>query len=283
MALDIDGTIVGVDGHISPRVRRAIRDVLDRGVLVVLCTGRIFSEGVKDLGAELGLSLPAIVRNGTAVQELLTGAVLDRHHLPNGAETAALDIMLRHGLSPVIEEGPQQQDRLFAPPRERCHAAVFYFMEIWKRSQHLCHVALEEDLYRVADPNWIGGCGSREATDAAHLELQHLPGIASRAYGDWRPDGDLCIADIMPSGCSKASALARFATQHGINLSDTLAIGDFFNDIEMLKEVGWGVAMGHAPDALKDVADAVTLDISHDGAAIALERYVLGRGTLITN
>ena len=283
MALDIDGTIVGLDGHVSPRVRRAIRDVLDRGILVVLCTGRIFSEGVKDLGAGLGLSLPAIVRNGTAVQELQTGAVLSRHPIPAGAETAALEIMLRHGLSPIIEEGPQQQDRLFAPPPERCHAAVFYFTDLWKRSQHLHHVQRDDDLYQVTDPNWIGGCGSREATAAAHGELYNLPGIAARNYGEWRPDGDLCIADIMPSGCSKASALARFATQHGINLSDTLAIGDFFNDIEMLKEVGWGVAMGHAPDALKDVADTVTLDISHDGAAIALERYVLGRGTLITN
>jgi hydroxymethylpyrimidine pyrophosphatase-like HAD family hydrolase len=56
-----------------------------------------------------------------------------------------------------------------------------------------------------------------------------------------------------------------------------LAVGDYLNDVEMLAEVGWGVAMGQAPDVLKRVAKAVVPDNLADGAAVALERYVLGR------
>ncbi|HEV8636818.1 MAG TPA: HAD hydrolase family protein [Chloroflexota bacterium] len=54
-------------------------------------------------------------------------------------------------------------------------------------------------------------------------------------------------------------------------------MGDYLNDVEMLREVGWGVAMGQAPDVVRAAADAVTLDNAHDGCALAIERYVLGR------
>jgi hypothetical protein len=184
--------------------------------------------------------------------------------------------MLRHQLTPVVEEGPQLLDRLFTLPHEQCHPSVFYYAELWKRAAHLTHADQVRDLYAVPDPNWIGACGTRQATLAAHEELQPLPGVDAAWYGVWQPDDNLHCTGIAPAGCSKASALARFAAQHDVHLAEAMAIGDFLNDVEMLREVGWGVAMGHAPDALKEVANAVTLDNAHDGAAIALERYVLG-------
>jgi hydroxymethylpyrimidine pyrophosphatase-like HAD family hydrolase len=141
----------------------------------------------------------------------------------------------------------------------------------------LKHVGSARDLYQVEDPNWLGACGAREATKEAADALQQLPGIPVRWYGDWLAEGDPHCTDVSPAGCSKASALARFAAQHGVELSEAFAIGDFLNDIEMLREVRWGVAMGHAPDAVKQAADAVTLDNAHDGCALALETYVLGR------
>lgn len=276
VALDIDGTLLSPEGHVSPRTAAAIRQLLDRGVLAVLCTGRIFSEGVKELAGELGLSLPAIVRNGTAIQDLETGAVLDRHPVPPDAIRLGLDVMLPLGLSPVVEEGPLKQDRLFTLPAESCHPAVFHFARLWKRLAHLHHLDAAVDLYAVDDPNWLGACGTRRATKQAADALERLPGIAVRWYGDGLSEHDPHCTDISPAGCSKASALARFAAQHDIALSETFAIGDFFNDVEMLQEVGWGVAMGHAPDAVKAAADAVTLDNARDGCALALETYVLG-------
>jgi 5-amino-6-(5-phospho-D-ribitylamino)uracil phosphatase len=275
VALDIDGTILNPDGHVSPRVRRAIQAVLDRGVLVVLCTGRAFSRGVKGLAEELGLSLPAIVRNGTAVQDSRTGAVLERYPITPAACTAALDVMLRHGLSPIVEEGPEHGDGLYTLPADRLHPAVAYYADVWQRTEHLRHVAVDE-LYRVRDTNWIGGCGDRARVRAAYEALQSIPGVDASFYGVWQPDDALHCTGIAPKGCSKASALARFAAARGIGLDETLAIGDYLNDIEMLAEVGWGVAMGHAPDAVKAVAKAVAPDNAQDGAAVALERYVLG-------
>ena len=279
VALDIDGTLLTPEGHVSPRTARAVRAALDRGVLVLLCTGRIYSEGVAQLGQELGLSLPAIVRNGTAVQDLQTGAVLDRQPFPPGTLERGLDLMLPVGLTPVIEEGPDRGDGLYTVPIADCHPALFHFARLWKRLAHLRHLPTARDLYRVQDPNWLGACGERDATRAAADALQQLPGVEVRWYGDGLGPDDPHCTDVSPAGCSKASALARFAAQHDVDLSEAFAIGDFFNDVEMLREVRWGVAMGHAPDTVKAAADAVTLDNAHDGCAVAIERYVLGRET----
>src|SRR5438046_2924094 len=91
VALDVDGTLLNPEGHVSPRTAAAVRAVLERGVPVVLCTGRVFSAGIGQLGRELGLHLPAIVRNGGAVQDIATGKVLAQRALPPDAVRAALD------------------------------------------------------------------------------------------------------------------------------------------------------------------------------------------------
>jgi hydroxymethylpyrimidine pyrophosphatase-like HAD family hydrolase len=162
LSLDIDGTLLSPAGRVSPRTLRAVRAALAQGVLVVLCTGREYAWGVGDLARQLRLDLPAIVRNGAAVQDLVDGRV-----------------------------------REFA------------------------------------------------------------------------------FAAITPV-CSKATALEEFAARQGIGMHQIMAVGDYFNDVQMLREVGWGVAMGQAPAAVRAAADAITLDNGSDGCAVAIERYVLG-------
>lgn len=94
IALDVDGTLLNPEGHVSPRTAGAVRDALACGVHVILCTGRRFSLGIRHLAAELGLYLPAIVRNGAAIQDSSTGAVLYQCAVPEAAARAALNVIL---------------------------------------------------------------------------------------------------------------------------------------------------------------------------------------------
>jgi hydroxymethylpyrimidine pyrophosphatase-like HAD family hydrolase len=280
VALDIDGTLVTPQGHVAPRTARAVAQALARGALVVLCTGRHFSRGIRHLAAELGLSLPAIVRNGAAVQDLATGAVLAQRVLPPEALRRALDAMLGcaagGGTVPVVEEGPRYGERLFTLPQAQWNAAVPYFILDWQRSEHLRFVAAPEELYGVRDASWLGGCGTREAAQHVYDTLRDLAGASVLTTVSRAPEWDLHCTSVVPAGCSKASALAAFAAERGIALAEVLAVGDWYNDVEMLAEAGWGVAMGQAPDEVKAAADAVVPDNTHDGAAIAIERYLLG-------
>jgi hydroxymethylpyrimidine pyrophosphatase-like HAD family hydrolase len=79
----------------------------------------------------------------------------------------------------------------------------------------------------------------------------------------------------MNKSCSKATGLRALAQRLDISMDQVMAIGDGINDREMIEAAGWGVAMEHAPNAVKAVADAVTGNNSEDGAAQAIEHYAL--------
>lgn len=118
VALDIDGTLLTPEGHVAPRTAAAVRATLARGVLVVLCTGREYSFGVSRLARELRLHLPAIVRNGAAVQDLADGRVLSQHRLPAGAVERALEVIAAAGATPMVMQGPGAGDAICTPPAE---------------------------------------------------------------------------------------------------------------------------------------------------------------------
>jgi len=81
--------------------------------------------------------------------------------------------------------------------------------------------------------------------------------------------------EITRAGISKGSGLARLASTLGIRPEQVMAIGDQGNDLPMLRWAGLGVAMGHAPDYVREVADAVTLSNDRDGVAAAIQRFIL--------
>jgi hypothetical protein len=88
------------------------------------------------------------------------------------------------------------------------------------------------------------------------------------------------IIEGNPAGVSKGNALRRLAEHLGIPAADVLAVGDQDNDISMLAWAGVGVAMGNAPDALKAIAAWVAPPLTEDGAAAAIERFVLAGETV---
>jgi Cof subfamily protein (haloacid dehalogenase superfamily) len=77
--------------------------------------------------------------------------------------------------------------------------------------------------------------------------------------------------EIMPRGANKADALRFMAERMGVPMEQVMAIGDNYNDIEMIKAAGRGIAMANAVDKLKETADEVTLSNDEDGVALAIE------------
>jgi HAD superfamily hydrolase (TIGR01484 family) len=87
---------------------------------------------------------------------------------------------------------------------------------------------------------------------------------------------DLCILDVLRYGCSKGSALARWAAHLGIPRSQVMAIGDNYNDIEMLEFAGLPFVMANASDDLKRNGWPVTLDNEACGVAAAVDEVLAG-------
>jgi hydroxymethylpyrimidine pyrophosphatase-like HAD family hydrolase len=93
------------------------------------------------------------------------------------------------------------------------------------------------------------------------------------------PAGNYGTAEltVLPAGVSKGTALQQVGMQFGIPMQQVLALGDGLNDVSMFRVAGLSVAMGNAPKSLLRTAHAATASNSEDGAARAIERYVLGR------
>jgi hydroxymethylpyrimidine pyrophosphatase-like HAD family hydrolase len=255
VALDIDGTLMHSDGHISNEVLRALQMALAAGHCLVLATGRSLA-GLLPAAERLGLT------DGYAVAS-------------NGALTIRLD--------PDAPGGHRfTSARLFDPA-----AAI-------RRATSLApgvQVAVEEPgwgwrVNRLFEPELLNGeqkCTSVAdlcATPATRVVLSALEiGLhldALRATGMTITPAGSSWLDVTGVGVSKATTLEKLRTMLEIPREATVAIGDGANDIEALTWAARGVAMGHASVAVRLAADEVTGTIDEDGAAAVLTSLLPG-------
>jgi hydroxymethylpyrimidine pyrophosphatase-like HAD family hydrolase len=96
------------------------------------------------------------------------------------------------------------------------------------------------------------------------------------------PERDLSIVDVLNLGCSKGHALERWARYRGIHRSEVMAIGDNYNDVEMLAFAGRPFIMGNASEDLRGRGWEVTLPNDQNGVAAAIEQ-VLGAGVGVSS
>ena len=90
------------------------------------------------------------------------------------------------------------------------------------------------------------------------------------------PERNFVILDVIRQDCSKGSAVEFWSRYRGIRREEVMAIGDNYNDLDMLRFAGAAVVMGNAEEALKQEGWPITLDCDSGGVARAVERFVLG-------
>lgn len=250
--LDWDGTLATVDGRLSAAVRDAVRSVVDAGSHVVIATGRSTVE-LEPAIAELGLTEGfAVCSNGAVTtrlpdqDEIRTttfdpAPVLDRIlQLVPSALVAVEEPGVGYAVTSRFPDGELHGPQTIRPIAEMlARPAVRVIVRDPQRSV--------PDFLAVADQLDVRG-------------VSYAVG-----YKAW--------LDLGPEGVTKGTAVAQLAVELGVAVDQCLAIGDGRNDVEMLQWAGRGVAMGQAPQAVKDRADAVTNGVHEDGAAIELQRW----------
>src|SRR5246127_5217657 len=239
IAIDMDGTLLHSDGHVSERNLAAIREAEARGVEVVIATGRRHCYAMRVLRK---LDWPAhtalISSNGTVIRTL-GSEVLDRTHMP--LETARW--LCEHlkdfrgtlvlTFDKVRPDGEDDRGALVCEGVEELNASISRWMEV--NAPYIEHVSPIEHALDDAAPIQMMLCGPIDRMRDAE---EHLlsdpritnvdgvcePGIEVTLHRTEYPHRDLCILDILPAGCSKASALLHLAELRGIDASEILAI-----------------------------------------------------------
>ena len=255
LALDIDDTIVTHLGSVNERVVEAVGRATDAGINVVLSTGRTIST-TAPIARALGLDGWAVCSNGALLAMVEPETIV---------ETVTFDP--RSILDRIVTLLP---DAVYAV--EDTHG-VFHATRIFGAGslglslrevpfEHL----LNEPVVRLV-------VRSDEHVETGFGEIVEQMGLHTVIFGV----GDTAWMDIGPTGVSKATMLAKLCTRLDVNPARTVAVGDSWNDIDMLAWAGTGVAMGSAPQAVTNVADAMTDATPGDGVAEVIDALLASR------
>ena len=270
IAVDIDGTLLDPQFQVPPANIEALRRAHERGVEVILVTGRRHKFALP-VAAELGFDLWLISSNG-AVTKSSRGEPFHRDLLPLQTARHLCQHMLDFRGSTVLTFDVEGKGEVVLERTDEMVPSIQRWLE--KNQEYIEYVVpLEESL--TQDPVQAMFCGSVERMRQAQQRL--ADGGFEKQITVLRTEyvaRDLCIVDVLNHGCSKGHALERWAARRGLARQEVLAIGDNYNDIEMLRFAGTGVIMGNAADELKQAGWAVTLPNDQAGVAAAVERFV---------
>ncbi len=264
IALDIDGTILIPEAgngfsadEATPGVRAAIDRALDAGCHVVLASGR----------APLGMSL--VLRHLDMPRDLSTKVL---GVASNGAVTFSFPPLK------VVSEVTFDAREAVHAVLEHVPAAAVAVEEHgvgYRVNRHFPEGELDGEMILTPIDELVASEVSRviirdpDSTSEDFVTLAERLGLQGTNYFI----GWTAWLDLAPEGINKASGLAEVAEQLGVARENVLAIGDGRNDIEMLQWAGRGVAMGQAPDEVKEAADDVTDRVENDGAALEINRW----------
>jgi Cof subfamily protein (haloacid dehalogenase superfamily) len=266
VTIDIDDTLVNTDRVITPRVQAAIQDATAAGVKIVLATGRPLT-GVTDYLNQLGLNHAddqfAITYNGGVVQTT-NGEQL------GGAELSLMDYAK---LRKIADEfGAYLQVETLEAAYTADKDVNFWAIRenfIIQMPLHIRPISeMTEDMHYVKFM-FIG------EEDEINRYRDALPQEIKDSY--YIVKSTPHHLEFMNKKATKGGGLLVLAAHLGLQVDETMALGDQQNDLTMIEAAGLGVAMGNAIDELKAVANAQTTTQNQDGVGLAIEKWVLGR------
>jgi Cof subfamily protein (haloacid dehalogenase superfamily) len=268
LAVDIDGTLLDPHFQIPAANLAALRRAHAAGIEVALVTGRRHAFALP-IAAMLGFDLWLISSNG-ALTRSSRGETFHRDLLPVATARRLLAHMREFRNQTVVTFDGEYKGCLVLERTDELHGNIARWIE--KNEQFIARIVPLEDAL-VTDPiqAMFWGTVAQMGGALKHLAAGGMDDLITvlKTQYDAR---DLCIVDVLNHGCSKGHALRRWAAHRGIAREQVMAIGDNYNDVEMLEFAGVPVIMGNACAELKQTGWRVTESNEQSGVAAALEQ-----------
>jgi Cof subfamily protein (haloacid dehalogenase superfamily) len=278
LALDIDGTLLNSQFQISDANLSALQRARVAGIEVVLVTGRRHDFAMP-IAQQLGLNDLWLISSNGAITRSLAGETFYRDLLPAELCRELCGAMIEFRGNTVLTFDKKAKGSIVLEHLNDLEHSIRRWLE--KNLEYIDFVIPIEDSL-VTDPVQAMFCGpiARMHEALAALQSCHLNERITVLRTEY-PVRDLSIVDILNQGCSKGHALERWAAFRGLSRDQVMAVGDNYNDIEMLAFAGYPVIMGNASEDLRSRGWKVTLTNDQDGVAAALEPVLarVGVGT----
>ncbi len=295
LAVDLDGTLVGTDGHVSEVNKRAVERAHEHGLEIVICTGRGLIESahlVDEIDGRTPAAgrtdAPMVTAGGALIVDAASGRTMHRWAMDRGLVREMCEYFAERNRAPLLfkDRDAAGFDYLVidSGPIEEPSRWWFEVMDVEVKFA----ASVEEDPH----PEHTVRLGFAATTDVM-TELAR--GIKARfderamihhfaAVGATKDGGKVGVKndsvhllEVFDPQVSKWTAIHRLALEQGVPRERVAAIGDEINDIRMIEGAALGIAMGNAVDRLHEVADVTTKSNAEDGVAHAIEMILSGR------
>jgi Cof subfamily protein (haloacid dehalogenase superfamily) len=259
VALDIDGTLLNDDYECDRETRELLQHLESVGVKIMLCTGRPL-EATKLIAAEIGAATHLITDNGAVIYDLVRQETLAVKAIPIECYEPIIDGMVQTGAHVDVTS----LTRMYTVSHSAAIAEMY--------SKYKVQPRIVEKLTMVEDSILKATLFAKPA--AIDAIMAFLPEKLA-----WYPVQCLrsgpTFIDVMPKDSSKGRSLSLVCEMLGIDRGSILAMGNYYNDLDMIEFAGIGVAMENAPEDVKSQADHVTASNNEQGVKKALEHFVL--------
>lgn len=259
IAADLDGTALNREKHFSPLTVKTFKLAVEKGIHVVISTGRPYSALPEDVFALDGLEY-VINSNGASVTKLPDERIYSSFLNPNVVEKIISFLRENNCRIEVFTGGKAYDDK-------KMHEQVLRDRPVWCNADYLKKTRIPvRDIFDFAVKN-------KEALENINIifpdpeERVRIAEILKRCEEITLTSSYAENLEIGGKETSKANALRFLMAKFGIERNELLAFGDNMNDLEMLKLAGIGVAMGNGEEKLKEQADRVTESNEEDGVA----------------
>jgi Cof subfamily protein (haloacid dehalogenase superfamily) len=287
LALDLDGTLLDSQGRISERNRGAIEHAREQGVRIAVVTGRRFRDS-RLVALELGVDVPLISHNGALTKHASSLQTVSVLPLPLEAAREALRVGRAADADALLSDDHEGLGVLVYDHISGDNTAALRYLS-WARRLHgdeegrkaVQQVPSLED-YLHHEPIHLafsGGCRKMDQLEETlHAEL----GATVKILGTKYLEQDFTLLDVVNPSASKGAGVAAAAAELEVSREEIMAIGDNYNDLEMLLFAGTGVVMANAPLSLREIPGLhPTASNSDNGVALAIEQFILNQPKLI--
>lgn len=268
IGLDCDGTLLNDRKELTPYSRKVLLKAIEQGIVVLAATGRPASGIPKEVRELPGIRY-ALTANGARIVDLKENKILYEATMPFETAVRILDVFAKYDTYKEAFIG----ETGYTNAKDLANAEDYGLipgMIQYLRESRVPIPNVREKLLQMQKPvdKVQALFKNREEKEQAFLEVREIPGT--------EPTGALeNNIEVNALGVNKGLGLLKLGELLGIEREEIMACGDGMNDLEMLREVGFGVAMENAVQPVKDAADYVTDSNENDGVAKAIVKFAL--------
>ena len=286
VAIDLDGTLLNSYGEISKENKEALCKALEKGVEIVLTSGRVISS-IKNFSKEIGDMNYLISGNGSAVFDIKNNNIIYNQNLEKEKILKIIKICEENSFyysiyteREIITKSLQYNNLFYQNensnklPEDKININItqniYKYVEESKEDKFLKISICDED--KTVFNNIMRKLKQIKNIDV--LDVAHLSRKLIKSGTEIIPI-EYFYTEITNKNVNKWGAIEFLIQKLGIKREEVVAIGDNVNDIEMIKNAGLGIIMGNSAPYIKEIADVVVSDNNSNGVKEAIEKYIL--------